>query len=102
MGLRNGTLTPGARKLHDFQAVAHFKLSLHVILSPLTDGRSQLKLDHSLSTECAGGFRTAGRNLLLLAAQSQTPDTQAAALQVDEEIHARCEALIASKAQADP
>ena len=75
---------------------------MHVVVSRLTDGRAQLKLHHSLPTEGAGGFRTARWNLLLLAAQSQTPDTQAAALQVDEEIHARCEALIASKAQADP
>jgi hypothetical protein len=40
-----------------------------VILSRLTDGRSQLKLDHSLPTDDAGGFGTARWNLVLLATQ---------------------------------
>jgi len=58
----------------------------------LTDGRSQLKLDHSLATEGAGGFRAARRNLVFLAAQSQAPQ-----LQANKEIHALCEALIPSE-----
>jgi hypothetical protein len=56
-----------------------------------------LKLHHSLPTEDASGFRTARWSLVLLAAQSQTPDFQAAPLQADEEIHARCGALIGSE-----
>jgi len=72
---------------------AYSKLLLHVILSPLTNGRSQLKLHHSLPKEGAGGCRTARWNLVLLAAQSQEPDSQAAPLQADSEIRARCEAL---------
>jgi hypothetical protein len=68
-----------------------------VILSRFTDARSQLKLDQSFPTDGAGGFRTARWGLVLLAAQSQAPDSQAAPLQVDEEIHALCEALIAWK-----
>jgi len=56
-----------------------------------------LKLDHSLPTDGAGGFRTARWNLVLLATQSQALDSQAAPLRVDEEIHALCEALIASE-----
>jgi hypothetical protein len=66
-----------------------------VILSPLTDGRSQLKLHHRLPTEGAGGFRTARWSLVLPGPQSQAPDSQAAPLQADEAIHALCEALIA-------
>ena len=67
-----------------------------MILSPLTDGRSQLRLHHSVPTEDASGVRSARRSLVLLAAQSQALDSQAALLQADEEILARCEALIAS------
>jgi hypothetical protein len=73
-----------------------------VILSRLTDGRSQLKLDHSLPTECAGGFRTARWNLVLPGAQSQAPDSEAVPPRADEEIHARCEALIASEGRLGP
>jgi hypothetical protein len=73
-----------------------------VILSRLTDGRSQLKLDHSLPTDGAGEFRTARWNVVLLATQSQAPDSQAAPLQVDEEIHPLCEALIASEGRVGP
>jgi len=61
-----------------------------------------LKLDHSLPTEGAGGFRTARWSLVLLAVQSQTPDSQAAPPQVDEEIDALCEALIAPEGRSDP
>ena len=61
-----------------------------------------MKLDHSLPTEGASGFRTARRDLVLLGAQSQAPDFQATQLQIDEEIHARCEALIASEGRSDP
>jgi hypothetical protein len=61
-----------------------------------------LKFDHSFPTEDAGGFRTARWNLLLLAAKTQAPDSQAAPLQTDEEIHALCEALIASEERSDP
>jgi hypothetical protein len=74
--------------------MAYSKLWFHVILSRLTDRRLQLNLDHSLTTGRAGRFRTTRRNLVLLAAQSQAPDSQAAALQADEEIHALCEASI--------
>jgi hypothetical protein len=84
------------------EEMAYSKLGLHVIVSRLTDGRSQLKLDHSLPTECAGGFRTVRWNLVLLAAQSQAPDSQSAPLQVDEEIHALCEALIPLEGRSDP
>ena len=48
------------------------------------------------------GFRTARWNLLLLAAPSQVPDSQAAPLQVDREIDALCEALITSEGRLDP
>jgi hypothetical protein len=40
--------------------------------------------------------------LVLLATQSQAPDSQAAPLRVDEEIHALCEALIASEGRLGP
>ena len=70
-----------------------------MILSQLTDRRSHLKLHYRLPTESASGFRTARRSLVLLAAQSQGPDAQSAPLQVDEEIHALCEAMIASEGQ---
>ena len=60
---------------------------------------SQLKLQHSMPTECAGGFRTARRSLVSLAAQSQAPDSQ---LQADEEIHALCGVLIASEGRLCP
>ena len=75
---------------------------LHVILSRLADGRSQLKLYHSLPTQDAGGFRAARCSLALLAAKSQGPDSRAVPLQADEEIHALCEALIASEERSDP
>ena len=75
---------------------------MHVIVSRLTDGRAQLKLHHSLPTDGTGGFGTARWNLLLLAAQSQAPDSQAAPPQADEEIHAVCEALIAPEGRLDP
>jgi hypothetical protein len=91
-----------ARRPLCFLEMAYSKLGVHVILSRLTDGRSQLKLDHSLPTECAGGFRTARWNLALLAARSQAPDFQATQLQTDEEIHARCEGLIASEGRLRP
>jgi len=58
--------------LHELR-MAHSKVCLHVILSRLTDERSQLELDHSLPTEAAGGFRTARWNLVLLEAQSHAP-----------------------------
>ena len=61
-----------------------------------------MKLDHSLATDGAAGFRTARWNLVLLAAKNQAPDSQAAALQVEEEIHALCEALIASEGRLGP
>ena len=54
-----------------------------------------MKLDHRLPTEGAGGFRTVLRNLVLLGAQSQAPDSQAAPLLADDKIHALGEALIA-------
>jgi len=73
-----------------------------MILSQLTDRRSHLKLHYRLPTEGASGFRTARRSLVLLAAQSQAPDSQATQLKVDEEIHALCEALIASERQPGP
>jgi hypothetical protein len=41
-------------------------LCLHVIFLSLTDGRSQLELDHSLPTKDAGGFHTTRWNLALL------------------------------------
>ena len=44
-----------------------------------------MKLDHSLPTEGASGFRTVRRDLVLLGAQSQAPDSQAAPLLVGEE-----------------
>ena len=68
----------------------------------LTDRRSQLKLDHGLPTEGVSRFRTARWSLVLLAAQSQALDSQAAPLQADEEIHVRCEALIASEGRSEP
>jgi hypothetical protein len=61
-----------------------------------------MKLDHSLPIEGAGGFRTARRNLVLLGAQSQAPDSQGAPLLAHEEIHAHCEALIASEGRLGP
>jgi hypothetical protein len=61
-----------------------------------------LKLDHSWPKDSAAGFRAAWWNLVLLAAKSQAPDSQAAPLQVDEEIHALCEALIASECRVGP
>jgi len=61
-----------------------------------------MKLDHSLPTEGASGFRTARRDLVLLGAQSQAPDSQATQLKVDDKIHALCEALIASEGRLDP
>jgi hypothetical protein len=67
-----------------------------------TDWRSQLKLDHGLPKEGTGGFRTARWNLLLQPAQSQAPESQAAPLRVDEEIHAGREALLASEGRSDP
>jgi hypothetical protein len=82
--------------------MAYSKLRLHVILSWLSDGRSQLELEHSLPIEGAGGFRSARRNLVLLAAQSQAPDSQATPLRVDEKIHALCEALVASEGGLGP
>jgi hypothetical protein len=57
-----------------------------------------MKFDQSLRTEGADRLR----NLVLLGAQSQAPDCQAAPLQADEEIHALCEALIASEERSDP
>src|SRR5262245_15986884 len=73
-----------------------------MILSQLTDRRSHLRLHYSLPTEGASGFRTARRSLVLLATQSQAPDSQATQLKVDAEIHALCEALIASERQPEP
>ena len=61
-----------------------------------------MKLDRSLPTERAGGFRTARWDFVLLAAQSQAPDSKATEPQFDEEIHARCEALIASEGRLGP
>jgi hypothetical protein len=61
--------------------MAYSKLWFRVILSRLTDRRLQLNLDHSLPTGRAGRFRTNRWSLVLLAAQSQAPDSQAAALQ---------------------
>ena len=61
-----------------------------------------MKLDHSLPREVTEGFRTARWNLHLLAAQSQTLDSQAAPLQAEEEIHVLYEALIASEGRLDP
>ena len=61
-----------------------------------------MKLDHRLPTEGAGGFRTVLRNLVLLGAQSQAPDSQGAPLLAHEEIHAHCEALIASEGRLGP
>jgi hypothetical protein len=75
---------------------------MHVILSRLTDGRSQLKLHYSLPTEGSGGFRTARWNLLLLVVQGQAPDPQIAPAQADEEIHALGEALIVTEGRLDP
>jgi hypothetical protein len=75
---------------------------MHVILSRLTDGRSQLKLHDRLPTEGSGGFRTARWNLLLLAVQNQAPDPQVAPPEAGEEIHALCEALIAPEGRSDP
>jgi len=82
--------------------MAYSKLRVHVILSRLTDGRSQLKQHHSVPTDGASGFRTASRSLVLLAAQSQAPDSRTASLLADEEIHVFCEALIASDGRSDP
>ena len=73
-----------------------------MILSQLTYRRSHLKLHYRLPTEGASGFRTARRSLVLLAAQGQAPDSQPTQLEVDEEIHARREALFASERQPDP
>jgi hypothetical protein len=53
-----------------------------------------LKFDHSLPIEGAGGFRTARWSLVLLAAQKRAPDSRAVPLQAEQEIHARCEALM--------
>jgi hypothetical protein len=61
-----------------------------------------LKLNHSLPTLGADGFRTARWNLVLLAPHGKAPDSQTAPLQVDEEIRALCEALIASEGRLDP
>jgi len=61
-----------------------------------------MKLDHSLPTEGAGGFRTARWSLVLLTAQSQAPSSQVAPLQADEGIRACCEGLIASEGRSDP
>ena len=61
-----------------------------------------MKLDHSLPTEGAGGFRTARRNLVLLGARSKAPDSQGAPLLAHEEIHVHCEALIAWEGRSDP
>ena len=41
-------------------------------------------------------------SFVFLAAQSQAPDSKATEPQVDEEIHARCEALIAPEGQLGP
>jgi hypothetical protein len=73
-----------------------------MVLSRLADGRSQLKLHHSVPTEDPSGFRTARWSLVVLAAQSQASDSQATQLQADEETHARCEALIASEGRLGP
>ena len=56
-----------------------------------------MELDHSLPTKGAGGFHTVRWNLVLPGTQSQAPNSQAAPLQADEEVHARREALIASE-----
>jgi len=61
-----------------------------------------LKLHHSLPTEGAGGFRTAGWDLVLPAAQGLAPDSEAAPRRADDKIHARCEALIASEGRSKP
>jgi hypothetical protein len=59
-------------------------------------------MPRSLPTEDAGGFRTARWSLALLAAKSEGPDSRAAPLQADEEIHAHCGALIGSEGRSDP
>jgi hypothetical protein len=41
-------------------------LCLHVILSSLTEGRSELELDHSSPTKDAGGFHATRWNLAFL------------------------------------
>ena len=59
-----------------------------------------MKLYYGLPTEGAGGFRTARWNLVFLEAQraqSQAPDSLVALPQVDEEIQALSETLIASE-----
>jgi hypothetical protein len=60
-------------------------------------GGHNWSFDHSLPTQGAAGVRTARRNFMLLASQSQAPGSQAAPLQADGEIHARCEAMIVSE-----
>jgi hypothetical protein len=49
-----------------------------------------------------GGCQKRPWNLSLLPAQSQAPESQAVPLQTDEEIHARCEALLGSEGRSGP
>jgi hypothetical protein len=65
-----------ATQADSFLRMDYSKLWLHVILSRLTDGRSQLKLHHSVPTEDASGFRAARWRLVLLAAQREIPDSR--------------------------
>jgi hypothetical protein len=95
-------VTGASHSGHLFLRMAYSKLGLHVILSRLTDRRSHLKLGRSLPTEDAGWSRTGRWSLVLPGAQSQAPDSQAAPLQADEEVHARCGALIASEGRLGP
>jgi hypothetical protein len=61
-----------------------------------------VKPDHSLATEDSGRGRTAMWKLAIAAAQNRAPDSQAAPLQADEEMHARCETPIGTEGRSDP
>jgi CheY-like chemotaxis protein len=66
-------------------------------------GRSKVKLD--LQPARKRRWQVPHRSMVRgidCATQSQAPDTQSAPLQVDEEIHALCEALIASEGGVGP
>ena len=65
-------------------------------------GSKNLFLGGEMPIQGAGGFRSARRSLVLLAAQSQALDSQAAPLRVDQGIHALCKALVASEAGLGP
>jgi CheY-like chemotaxis protein len=86
------------------------RFALSIGLSALLITRDTLSVDHGrskvdLQPARKRRWQVPHRSMVRgidCATQSQAPDTQSAPLQVDEEIHALCEALIASEGRVGP